>query len=141
MAIPSHLRLLIVTPDRSVTHEQVDEVVLPAAEGQIGVLPGHTPALVTLHVGEVWYRKGQEKQFLSVALGFAEILPDQVTLLTDVAERADEIDVVRAEAARRRAQERLTAREGGDPNYELARIALMKALARLQVAARTRTRG
>ena len=136
MAIPSHLRLNIVTPDRAVTHEAVDEVVLPAHEGQVGVLPGHTPALVGLHVGEVWYRKGQERQYLAVALGFAEILPDQVTILSDVAERAEEIDVVRAETARRRAQERLTARDGGDPDYELARIALIKALARLQVASR-----
>jgi F-type H+-transporting ATPase subunit epsilon len=141
MAIPSHLRLRIVTPNRSVIHDPVDEVVLPAAEGQVGVLPGHTPALVKLSVGELWYRKGQEKLFLSIALGFAEILPDEVTILTDVAERADEIDVARAEAARRRAQDRLLSGDGGDPNYEIARIALMKALTRLQVAARGHARG
>ena len=71
-----------------------------AAEGYFGVLPGHTPLLAALAVGELWYRKGQEKTYLSIAFGFAEVLPDRVTILARLAERAEDIDVERAEAAR-----------------------------------------
>src|ERR671910_1935482 len=102
-SLPAHLTLEIVTPDRSVVAEQVDEVEIPGAEGYFGVLPGHTPLLAALAVGELWYRKGQEKTYLSIAYGFAEVLPDRVTILARLAERAEDIDVERAEAARRRA--------------------------------------
>src|SRR6188474_3290417 len=107
MALPTKLLLEIVTPDRPLVREEVDEVEIPGAEGYFGVLPGHTPLLATLKVGELWYRKGAEKFYLSIALGFAEVLPDRVTILAELAERADEIDVARAEAARRRAEERI----------------------------------
>lgn len=133
--IPANIRLHIVTPNRSVTNESVDEVVLPAAEGQIGVLPGHTPMLVSLGAGELWYRKGQEKRFVSVLFGFAEVLPDQVTVLAQDAERADDIDVPRAERARKRAQEDF-AKSTDEADVERVRIALMKSLVRLQVASR-----
>jgi F-type H+-transporting ATPase subunit epsilon len=136
MALPTHLDLQIVTPDRLVVHEPVDEVEIPGSEGYFGVLPGHTPMLVSLGVGEVWYRKGQEKAYLTVALGFAEVLPDRVTILARLAERAEDIDAERAAAARKRAEEQL-AHPGPDLDYERARIALTKALARLQVSART----
>ena len=138
-ALPTHLTLEVVTPDRSVVAEKVDEVEIPGAEGYFGVLPGHTPLLATLKVGELWYRKGGEKQYLSIAFGFAEVLPDRVTILAELAERADEIDVSRADAARRRAEERI-AKPPADVDSERARIALMKALNRLQVSARARTR-
>lgn len=140
LPIPSQLTLEIVTPDHAITHADVDEIVLPAAEGELGVLPGHTPALVSLQVGELWYRRGAEKIFLAVAFGFAEILPDRVIVLARVAERAEEIDIARAEAAKRRAQERLTTRGAPATNVDLerARIALLKSLIRLQVAARAR---
>ena len=138
-ALPTHLTLEIVTPDRSVVTDRVDEVELPGAEGYFGVLPGHTPLLATLKVGELWYRKGGEKVYLSIAFGFAEVLPDRVTILAELAERPDEIDVARAEAARRRAEERL-AKPSADIDFERARIALMKSLVRLQVATRARTR-
>jgi len=138
--LPLQLTLEIVTPDRAITHADVDEVVLPAAHGALGVLPGHTPALVALAVGELWYRKGTEKTYLAVAFGFAEILADRVIVLARVAERAEEIDVARAEAARRRAEARLTTRAAGEIDLERARIALMRSLLRLQVAARARTR-
>jgi F-type H+-transporting ATPase subunit epsilon len=92
-----------------------------------------------LQVGELWYRQGSEKTYLSVAFGFAEVLPDRVTILADLAERADEIDIARAEAAKRRAEERI-ATPGLEMDYERARIAMMKALIRLQVASRARTR-
>jgi F-type H+-transporting ATPase subunit epsilon len=134
MALPTHIDLQIVTPDRLIVQEQVDEVEIPGSEGYFGVLPGHTPLLASLAVGELWYRKGQEKFYLSLAFGFAEVLPDRVTILARLAERAEDIDVERAESARRRAQERLS--QSTDFDYERARIALTKSLMRLQVSAR-----
>src|SRR3954454_3964181 len=107
MALPAHIDLQIVTPDRRVVEEQVDEVEIPGLEGYFGVLPGHTPLLAALGVGELWYRKGQEKVFVSVASGFAEVLPDRVAILARVAERAEDLDADRAESARKRAEERL----------------------------------
>jgi F-type H+-transporting ATPase subunit epsilon len=138
-ALPSHLTLEIVTPDRSVVTERVDEVEIPGADGYFDVLPGHTPLLAMLQVGELWYRKGQEKYYLSIAFGFAEVLPDRVTILAELAERADEIDAARAEAARRRAEERI-AKPAPEIDFERARIALMKSIVRLQVSSRARTR-
>lgn len=139
MALPTKLTLEIVTPDRPVVRETVDEVQVPGSEGYLGILPGHTPLLATLKVGELWYRIGQEKHFVAIAGGFVEVLPDQVTVLAQIAERAGEIDVPRAEAAKKRAEERL-ARTQADLDFERARVALMKSLIRLQVAARARTR-
>ncbi len=137
MPIPSHLQLEVVSADRSLVNEAVDEVQIPGTEGYLGVLPGHTPLLTTLHVGELWYRQQSEKRFLAIAFGFAEVQPDRVTVLAQIAERAADIDVARAETARRRAEERL-ARPTVDMDFERARIALLKALVRLQVAARAR---
>ena len=135
MALPTHIDLQIVTPERMLVQEQVDEVQIPGAEGYFGVLPGHTPLLAALAVGELWYRKGSEKTFLSIAYGFAEVLPDRVTILARLAERAEDIDVGRAEAARNRAQDRLD-QPKSDIDYERARVALTKALTRLQVSTR-----
>ena len=145
MAIPTKLTLEIVTPDRSLIREEVDEVVVPGTEGELGVLPGHTPLLTTLKIGELWYRRGQEKHYLAIAFGFVEVLPDRVTVLADVGERAQEIDVQRAERARERAEQRLAQvpqphLSQVDLDIERARVALMKALIRLQVANRARTR-
>jgi F-type H+-transporting ATPase subunit epsilon len=140
MAIPTKLTLEIVTPDRSLGREEVDEVEVPGSEGYFGVLPGHTPLLSMLKVGELWYRVGQEKHYLAVAGGFVEVLPDRVTVLADIGERAEDIDVARAEAAKRRAEERLA--RAVDIDVERARFSLLKALIRIQVGtfARTRTR-
>jgi F-type H+-transporting ATPase subunit epsilon len=135
MALPTHIDLQIVTPERLLVQEQVDEVEIPGSEGYFGVLPGHTPLLASLAVGELWYRKGQEKNYLSIAFGFAEVLPDRVTILARLAERAQDIDVSRAEAAQQRAQQRLTA-PADELDYERARIALMKSMMRLQVSSR-----
>ncbi len=139
MALPTSIELQILTPDRLVVKEQVDEVEIPGTEGYFGVLPGHTPMLASLAVGEMWYRKGQEKTFLSLAYGFAEVLPDRVTILATLAERADDIDVARAEEAKRRAEQRL--QNARDVDYERARTALAKSLARLQVASRSQFAG
>ena len=135
MALPTHLDLQIVTPDRLVVRERVDEMQIPGSEGYFGVLPGHTPLLAALAIGEMWYRKGSNKTFISLAGGFAEVLPDGVTILARIAERADEIDADRVEAALKRAKERLTA-SGSEIDYERARIALAKSLSRLQVLSR-----
>jgi F-type H+-transporting ATPase subunit epsilon len=138
--IPTSLHLQIVSADRSLVNEQrVDEVEIPGSEGYFGVLPGHTALLALLGAGELWYRKGQDKFYLAVAFGFAEVLPDRVTILAQIAERADEVDVSRAEAAKQRAEQRLAA-AAVDIDFERARIAMLKSLIRLQVAARARVR-
>jgi F-type H+-transporting ATPase subunit epsilon len=140
MSLPAHLTLEIVTPDRPVLKEQVDEVEVPGADGYFGVLPGHTPLLASLQVGELWYRKGAEKFYVSIAFGFAEVLPDRVIILARIAERAEEIDVERAEAEKERAEAHL-GKQVSASDFERARISMMKALVRLQVANRARTRG
>ena len=137
--IPPNLALQIVSADRLLVEEQVDEVEIPGADGYLGILPGHTPLLALLQVGELWYRKGQEKVYLSIAFGFAEIQPDRVTILAEIAEKAEEIDIARAEAAKRRAEERLS-KPMMEMDFERARIALLKSLIRLQVASRARIR-
>jgi F-type H+-transporting ATPase subunit epsilon len=140
MAHPAHLALEIVTPDRAIVHDQVDEVQAPGAAGYFGVLPGHTPMLALLQVGTLWYRKGTEKHYLSLAGGVAEVTADRVIVLATIAERGDEIDVDRAQAARQRAEKRL-AEHQRDLDMERARISLLKALTRLNVANKARTRG
>ncbi len=144
MALPTKLKLEIVTPARALLAEEVDEVVVPGSEGYFGVLPGHTPLLSMLKVGELWFRQGQEKHYLAVAFGFVEVLPDRVTVLADIGERAQDIDVQRAERAKQRAEQRLAQAQphltAADLDIERARIALLKSLIRLQVASRARTR-
>ena len=137
--LPTTIQLLVVSADRALVNETVDEVEIPGFDGYFGVLPGHTPLLGVLQVGELWYRQGQEKHYLSIAFGFAEVQPDRVTILAQIAEKADEIDLARAELAKTRAEERI-ARPTMDMDAERARIALMKALIRLQVATRVRIR-
>ncbi len=137
--IPAQFRLRVVSADRSLVNETVDEVQIPGGDGYLGVLPGHTPLLTTLSVGLMWYRQGQEYHYLAIAFGFAEVQPDSVTILAQTAEQAGEIDLARAEAAKKRAEERLV-RPPVDFDFERARIALLKSLARLQVASRARIR-
>jgi len=139
MPLPTRLQLQIVATDRLLVNETVDEVEIPGSDGYFGVLPGHTPLLSLLQVGELWYRQGQEFHYLAIAQGFAEVMPDRVTILAQVAERAEEIDLARAEAARRRAEERLGS---GVVNldFERARIALLKSLIRIQVCTRAGVR-
>ena len=137
--LPRHLTLQVVTPDRSVVTQEVDEVQIPGAEGYFGVLPGHTPLLAALKIGELWYRKGSQRYYLSIVFGFAEVLPDRVTILAELAERPDEIDIARAEAARKRAEARLTS-PPPDMDFERVRVALMKAMIRIQVSSKARTR-
>ena len=135
MELPINIQLHIASADRSLVNETVDELEIPGAEGYFGVQPGHTPLLALLGAGELWYRQGSEKHYLAIAFGFAEVQPDRVTILAEVAERPSEIDIARAEAAKTRAEERLKMSDT-ELDTERARIALMKALIRIQVAAR-----
>ena len=138
-ALPTKIQLQIVSADRALVNETVDEVEIPGWDGYFGVLPGHTPLLAVLHVGELWYRQGQEKHYLLIAFGFAEVQPGRVTILAQGAEKAEEIDLARAEQAKKRAEERVS-RPTVDMDAERARIALLKSLIRLQVATRARIR-
>jgi F-type H+-transporting ATPase subunit epsilon len=139
LALPTKIQLQIVSADRSLVNETVDEVEIPGADGYFAVLPGHTPLLALLGAGELWYRQGSEKVYLSIAFGFAEVQPDRVTILAQIAEKAEEIDVARAEAAKKRAEERL-AQATADMDFARARLALLKSLIRLQVSTQARIR-
>ena len=125
--------LEIVTPDKLVVKTRVEEIQIPARKGYIGVLPGHAPLITELAVGEVTYRTGPTVVNLSLAWGFAEVLPDKVTLLAETAEHAEDIDVERAESARQRAQQHLQEAQTAE-DYERATSALQRADTRLQVA-------
>jgi len=143
VALPQQILLQIVSADRALVNEQVDEVEIPGADGYFGVLPGHTPLLAMLGAGELWYRQGPgeaNRHYLAIAFGFAEVTPGRVVVLAEIAEKADEIDVARAEAAKKRAEQRV-ASPTVDMDAERARIALMKSLIRLQVSSRARMRG
>ena len=129
--------LTIVTPERAVVHEKVDEVQIPGASGYFGVLPGHAPLFSELKVGEVSYRQGDRTFSLAVAWGFVEVQSDQVRVLAETAERAQEIDLERATRAKARAEQRI-AKGGEDIDYNRALIALERALIRIQVATRSR---
>jgi F-type H+-transporting ATPase subunit epsilon len=135
----SQLTLSIVTPERELVRVEADEVELPGTEGYFGVLPGHTPLLAALKVGRLTYRVGQERHVLAIATGLAEVLPDRVTVLSQIAELPEDIDVGRAEEARKRAEDLLTTLPE-NLDYARARNALDKAVLRLQVASRARAR-
>jgi F-type H+-transporting ATPase subunit epsilon len=127
------LELVVVTPDRAVVHEHVDELQIPGAEGYLGILPGHAPLFSELKVGEVGYRKGGRWFYLAVAWGFVEVNSNQVRILAETAERAHEIDVPRATRAKERAEERI-GRGGGDVDYQRALVSLERAMVRIQVS-------
>jgi F-type H+-transporting ATPase subunit epsilon len=135
------IELIIVTPERQLLRETVTEVTLPGADGQLGVLPGHAPLITELGIGELTYRSksGAQSDPIAIISGFAEVLGERVTVLAETAERPDEIDVDRAERAKKRAEERLAAAQN-DPNVDWGRaaIALQRSLIRIQVARRQR---
>ncbi|MFZ0760656.1 MAG: F0F1 ATP synthase subunit epsilon [Candidatus Sulfotelmatobacter sp.] len=131
--MPDSFQLEIVTPEKKVVDLAAEEIQIPGKDGYMGVLPGHAPLITELAVGEITFRAGAEEQRLAVAWGFAEVLPDKVTILAETAERPAEIDVDRAGKAKARAEERLAS---GDPNIDVERSlnALRKAETRLDVA-------
>jgi F-type H+-transporting ATPase subunit epsilon len=134
MALPTSIRLSIVTPDHSYNHE-VDEVSLPGSEGDFGVLPGHTPFFTALRTGQMWYRQGTQKHHLVVSVGFVEVLPDRVTVLAQVAETAEDLDLARAEAGMTRAKE-MQEPMPHEVDFERARVALLRTLQQLQAESR-----
>lgn len=137
--IPDSIELIIVTPEKQLLRESVVEVVLPGAEGELGILPGHAPLMSELGIGELTYRgaSGNASGVLAVIRGFVEVLGDRVTILAETGERAAEIDLARAEAAKARAEKRLAS---GDPNIDMDRafVALQSALIRIQIARKYR---
>ncbi|MFP3866915.1 MAG: F0F1 ATP synthase subunit epsilon [Desulfobacteraceae bacterium] len=130
------LLLEVVTPDRKVVSEEVDIVVAPGVEGQFGVLVNHIPFLSALEVGEMYYRKGGQTQFLFLSGGFAEVTGQKVTILADSAERGQEIDVERARRARERAERRLAMGRTAEIDWARAEAALRRSIIRMKVATR-----
>jgi F-type H+-transporting ATPase subunit epsilon len=123
--------LEIVTPERLVLSDMVDEVVLPGNEGYLGVLPGHAPLLTGLAAGEVAYRTGGRYRYLAVSGGFAEVLRNRVSILAETCERSEEIDLDRALRARERAEKALAV-EAEESEFRRAEVALRRAVARIQ---------
>ena len=134
------IQLEVVTPDHLLVSQEVDYVSAPGSEGDFGVLPGHCHFLTTLRIGELQYRVGEKTEFMSVLWGFAEVTPKKVTILAEIAEKGEDIDVGRAEEAVRKAEERLE--RGGLPSeVKEAQISLEKARLRQKIAGRHRERG
>jgi F-type H+-transporting ATPase subunit epsilon len=129
------LELEIVTPERLLVRERIEGVQIPGKTGELGILPGHAPLITTLTIGEISYRQGTNTHYLAVAWGFAEVLPNKVTILADTAERAEEIDVKRAQEAKTRAEEALK-RSAADLDFDATLYALHRAEVRIAVAAR-----
>jgi F-type H+-transporting ATPase subunit epsilon len=133
------IRLEIVTAERSVYSEDVDEVVAPGTEGELGILPHHAPLMTMLKPGALLVKRNGQEQHLAVSGGFMEVRPERIIVLADTAERAEEIDIARAEEARRRAQEAVAGAATISPEAQMAaEAALARALARLKVAQRRR---
>ena len=129
------IELEVVTPAGVVVREDVDEVEAPGVLGYFGVLPGHRPFMTQLRAGELRYRIGKDDEFVAVNWGFAEVLPNKVTILVETAELASDIDLERAESARKRAQDRLE-EFGAAYDVERARATYERAEARLQAVRR-----
>ena len=134
---PEKLALEIVTPDRLVLTDGVDEVVIPSADGYLGVRPGHAPLLCRLGVGEIAYTVGTVEKYLAVSGGFAEVLPGRVSILAETCESAEEIDVDRAQRAQDRAEAEMKA-DSSSSEFKRAAIDVGKAVSRIQVHKRGR---
>lgn len=132
--LPTAIQLEVVTPERQILSEVADAVQLPGADGELGILPGHAPLMTELGIGELSFQRGQETEHLAIIRGFAEVLPDRISVLAEIAESAAEIDVERAKAARERAEKRLASGSSGDIDWDRASLALQRSLIRLQVA-------
>jgi F-type H+-transporting ATPase subunit epsilon len=133
--LPDSIQLIVVTPERQLLHETVVEVTIPGLDGELGILPGHAPLITELGIGELAYKTavGGTAVPLAILRGFAEVLPDRVTVLAETAERATEIDLARAEAALARAQKRLGSNDL-NIDWDRASVALQRALIRIQIA-------
>ena len=130
------IKLEIVTPNGLILSEEVDEVVCSGSEGEFGVLPGHVPFFTTLKIGMLTYKKGNEARYVFVNWGYAEVGPDRVMVLADSAEKSEDIDVERAKAAMKRAEERL--KQMAEIDHARASSSLDRAISRISVAERKR---
>jgi F-type H+-transporting ATPase subunit epsilon len=137
MPLPTKITLEIVTPEGLLLRDEVDEVVAPGSEGYFGVRPGHTPLMAALGLGELSYRKEGGWHQLTCFSGWCEVLPDRVNVLAEIGERAEDIDVGRAEQARTRAEERLRMIKD-EEGYAEVHLAYVRAVTRLAVARRER---
>jgi F-type H+-transporting ATPase subunit epsilon len=128
-------QLEVVTPDKLVVKDSAEEMQIPGKNGYMGILPGHAPLISELGVGQISYRNGNETHYLCVAWGFAEVLPDKVTILAETAERGEDVDCERAQKAKDRAEKRLAS---GDPEVDVERAqnSLAKANNRLEASAK-----
>ena len=137
--LPEAIELIVVTPERQLLQETVVEVTIPGLDGALGILPGHAPLISELGIGELSYHTTTSSQpiLMAVLRGFAEVLPDRVTLLAETAERAEEIDLARAEAAKARAEQRLASNDT-NIDWDRATIALQRAVIRIQIARKYR---
>jgi F-type H+-transporting ATPase subunit epsilon len=129
------LKLQVVTPDKRLVDEDVEQVQMPGRTGYLGILPGHAPLLTELGPGEASYTHNGQTKYLAISWGFAEVLPDKVTMLADAAERPEDIDVKRAEQAKARAEEALR-KQDPELDYDATLLALRRAEVRLEVAKR-----
>lgn len=134
--LPETIELQVVTPERHVLQQTVHALEVPGKEGYLGILPGHAPLITELGIGLLTYRKDSETRYLTVIHGYAEVLPDRVIVLAELAERAEEIDIERTRAARERAQAELAKAVSGDADWQRATFALDRAMVRLQAAAK-----
>ena len=134
--LPENIEIEVVTPQKHVLHDSVQSIEMPGKDGYLGILPGHAPLLTELGVGILTYQKGAEKRQLTVINGYAEVLPDRVTVLAELSERAEDIDVARVRVAKDRAEAELAKAGTGTPemDWQVASRALQRALVRLQVA-------
>ena len=134
------LKIDIVTAERIVYSAEADAVIAPGVEGQLGILPHHAPLMTILQAGELVVRKGEQEEIMAISGGFLEVRPDHIIVLADQAERAEEIDAARAEAARKRAEERLKDRRAAGLDETRAEAALRRAMIRLTVAEKVKRR-
>jgi len=128
--LPTKIRLEIVSPERLLLSEEVDEVTVPGSEGYLGILPGHLPLLTLIGTGVLSYKRGGQRFSMAVSGGFAEVLPDRVIVMAETVERPEEIDVARAREAKQRAEKMLASKELVD--VEATMDSLMRAVARIQ---------
>jgi F-type H+-transporting ATPase subunit epsilon len=138
--LASSIRLEIVTPESVIYSDEVDAVVAPGIEGQLGILPHHAPLITMLQTGELRVRKGDEETCMAIYGGFLEVRPDRVIILADAAERAEEIDIARAEEAKRRAEQQMASRVLSEVDRAQAEAALRHSLVQLKVGERKRKR-
>jgi F-type H+-transporting ATPase subunit epsilon len=137
---PEAIELQVVTPERHVLQETVQAIEIPGKEGYLGILPGHAPLITELGIGILAYRKGSETRQLTIIHGYAEVLPDRVIVLAEISERAEEIDAGRARAAQDRAQAELSKAGVGTPEWEQEKLAIDRAVVRLQAVAQAGTK-